>query len=328
MSEKYPDIKVIKELPEMKVACFSYYGTEPEGHAFDQLKKWYQENELSMYESSNRLFGYNNPDPQEGATEYAYEFCITIPEELYEKLEDVPASECHNTYSKVYRKVHPAGKYAVMSVLREDGTDLGYSIMMAWQRFLRWIDESKYIWGNSQYLEEHLGFNEEDNHIGGVDLYFSIQEDKKNLVSTVTEVKLDQRKVVVFREDGIGNFEEINQKCWKRAIGWANQSGLKSEECKIYQYNQGYSREKEVFNVVMIAVPEEYEIQPSEGGVDQVDILSEATYACIETTWEEEGNAWSAIGKWCKKNKGTIMGLALASNGIGAAIAEKFALFL
>ena len=29
----------------------------------------------------------------------------------------------------------------------------------------------------------------------------------------------------------------------------------------------------------------------------------------------------SVVNKWCKKNKGTIMGLALASNGIGAAIA-------
>ena len=36
LQEKYPDIKVIKELEEMKVACFTYFGKYPEGHALSE----------------------------------------------------------------------------------------------------------------------------------------------------------------------------------------------------------------------------------------------------------------------------------------------------
>ena len=39
LEEKYPDIKVIKELEEMKVACFTYFGKDPESHAFEKMKK-------------------------------------------------------------------------------------------------------------------------------------------------------------------------------------------------------------------------------------------------------------------------------------------------
>lgn len=38
LEEKYPDIKVIKGLENLKVACFTYYGKDPESHAFDTMK--------------------------------------------------------------------------------------------------------------------------------------------------------------------------------------------------------------------------------------------------------------------------------------------------
>lgn len=201
LAEKYPDIKVIRDLPEMKAACFTYFGETPEDHAYNRLKEWFEENELTLHDSPYRLFGYNNPDPEEGAKEYAYEYAITIPDEMYEKLEDVPDDIAHGvTYPKVYRKIIHSGKYAVLSVKRE-GDDIGYAIMAAWKRFVNWIDESKYFWGHNQYLEEHLGFSENDDHIGGVDLYFSIEEDKTSNVSKVTEVEIPEMKVLEFREE-------------------------------------------------------------------------------------------------------------------------------
>ena len=39
--------------------------------------------------------------------------------------------------------------------------------MMAWKRFNNWMMDSKYIYGEHQCLEEH---------IGGVDLYMPIKE--------------------------------------------------------------------------------------------------------------------------------------------------------
>jgi len=125
LEEKYPDIKVIKELEDMKVACFTYYGKDPEHHAFETMKKWANENDVYFHDVSYRIFGYNHPDPSN----------VDDSQEIY--------------------------------------------IIAAWKRFVLWIGESKYLWGGSQYLEEHLGFSEKDDHIGGVDLYISIKEKRQ-----------------------------------------------------------------------------------------------------------------------------------------------------
>ncbi|MDO4514775.1 MAG: helix-turn-helix domain-containing protein [Lachnospiraceae bacterium] len=190
--DKYPDIKVIKDLEPMKVACFSYYGKCPENHAYEVLKRWFHENEIILHDFNYRLFGYNNPDPQGEQEEYAYEYCITIPDEIYEKLEDVPSDLYGQTYPKVYRKLLSGGKYAVMSV-KPGESGLGEQIMKAWPRFTKWLDESKYMWGQAQYLEEHLGFSPEDDHISGVDLYISIAAD------TERKHYLSQAKTLAFR---------------------------------------------------------------------------------------------------------------------------------
>ena len=177
--DNYPDIKVIKELSPMKVACFTYFGDEPESHAFEELKKWANAHGISFSDQSYRIFGYNNPDPSDVDSDetYGYEFCVTIPDELYETLEEVPENFTKGTYNCVKRRTLSGGKFAVTSVKREGKEDIGEGIMLAWKRFNEWLHVSKYTWGGKQYLEEHLGFSEEDTHIGGVDLYVSIRDE-------------------------------------------------------------------------------------------------------------------------------------------------------
>lgn len=299
--EKYPDIKVIKELEPMKVACFTCYGKCPEDHAYETLKTWFHENEMSLHESAYRLFGYNNPDPQEGQQEYAYEFCITIPDEIYDTLEDVPAGLFEQTYPKVYRKLLPGGKYAVMSI-RPKGNDLGEQIAAAWPRLAKWLDESKYMWGINQYLEEHLGFSADDDHIGGVDLYISIAEDKNKLINQVVRQRKENETLVVFREEG-EDFNDVCCRSWNRAITWAGNVGLDSSQCTIYQYNQGYKKQKIKFNVVMIKVPTGFTVLPAENNEYSIETLDNE-FVMLPASWgEEEGAAWETIGKWCKKNK-------------------------
>ncbi|MBE5779367.1 MAG: helix-turn-helix domain-containing protein [Clostridiales bacterium] len=178
LAEKYPDIKVIRELPPMQVACFTYYGHQPEDHAFESLKAWAAEHDLALHREGYRVFGYNHPDPENVDSDetYGYEVCLTIPDELYNTLPDVPADFVRGTYDGVKRRVLPGGKYAVMSVKREEEGDIGQEIMKAWKRFIIWLDESKYTLGGGQYLEEHLDFSEDDDHVGGVDLYVSIRQ--------------------------------------------------------------------------------------------------------------------------------------------------------
>lgn len=299
--EEHPDIERIEELQPMKVACFSYYGKCPEDHACGVLKAWLHEKGMSLQGSSCRLFGYNNSDTQEGQQEYAYECCVTISDELYDMLEDVPAGLFDKTYSKVYRKLLAGGKYAVMTV-HSDGKELGEQIMAAWPRLERWLEESKYMWGTNQYLEEQLGFSSMDEHIGGVDLYISIAEDKKKRINQVMRQTKNDEILVVFREEGI-DFCEINCRSWKRAITWAQNVGLDSSQCTIYQYNHGYRKRKMLFNVVMIKVPEGFTVTPAENNEYSIETLN-GEFAVLSASWgEEEGAAWEIIGKWCRKHK-------------------------
>jgi AraC family transcriptional regulator len=50
----------------------------------------------------------------------------------------------------------------------------GSGIFNTWQRFNRWLSESKYVAADHQWLEEHLHFNDEFEHTGGMDLYMPI----------------------------------------------------------------------------------------------------------------------------------------------------------
>ena len=76
------------------------------------------------------------------------------------------------------RKTLDGGKYAVVSVKRGKSGDIGEAIIKAWLRFNKWLELSKFNWGQNQYLEEHLGFSDDDTHTGGVELYMPIKEVK------------------------------------------------------------------------------------------------------------------------------------------------------
>lgn len=159
-AENYPDIKVLKELPPMRVACYRYFGTNPEAHAFEVMTAWIRKNNIRLDKGEHRIFGYNSPDTNMDAKEYGYEVCLTIPEEM--KVED----------NQIQVKYLEGGLYAVIGV--ERGEDLGQSIMKGWQRFNQWLKGSKYSYGNRQWLEEHLSFDNNGEHIGGSDLYMPI----------------------------------------------------------------------------------------------------------------------------------------------------------
>lgn len=161
--EKYPDIKVLKELKPMRVAYYCYQGAEPEKHAFSVIKEWLNSGDINIKDST-RIFGYNNPSPESpDQREYGYEVCITIDKDT--KVED----------EKIKTKDLEGGLYAITSVRADKGTDIGHKIMQAWQRFNAWIKESKYTYGNHQWLEEHIGFDDDYSLFSGVDLYMPLK---------------------------------------------------------------------------------------------------------------------------------------------------------
>jgi AraC family transcriptional regulator len=166
--EKYPDIKVLKKLEPVRVAYYCYCGFEPERNAFKVMSAWLKKSGLSFRKDRLRVFGFNNPSPQSPEqTEYGYEIWVTIGDSV--DVED----------GLIKTKTFDGGLYAVCGV-RELKTSIsgagdGHEIMETWQRFSKWLEESKYTLGSHQWLEEHLQFSDAFEYTGGMDLYMPIK---------------------------------------------------------------------------------------------------------------------------------------------------------
>lgn len=306
LEEKYPDIKVIRELPDLKVACYTYFGKDPEDHAFAIMKEWAKTHNVPFHEDTYRIFGYNNPDPSnvdDFSELYGYEVCITISDEQYEALEDVPSILTKESYPCVKRRILRGGKYAVMSVKRDETGDIGTPIMAAWKRFNLWISESKYLWGGNQYLEEHLGFSDDDDHIGGVNLYISIKDTPNIILSKKEQVTIPTCNVAVFKSEG-NDKDSIAIKAWDNALTFAKQNHLDSNFCKIYQYNKGFDIRPPYFHVVMITLPDTFDIHNCiTSSAVSFEVFLGGTYLCVETTREQLMDTWMRMEQWRKETK-------------------------
>lgn len=162
--EKYPEIKLLKELPPMRVAYYCYLGEEPEYKAFEVVANWLRQSKLDYEKDKLRIFGYNNPSPTSpGQKEYGYEVCITIPDDFIV------------TDKIIKEKTLSGGMYAVCGVREGVVGESGCNISYAWQQLSKWLKDSKYSLGEHQWMEEHLHFNEEFEFVAGIDLYMPIK---------------------------------------------------------------------------------------------------------------------------------------------------------
>lgn len=158
LAADYPEIKVLRELGSMQVAYYRHISTSPEVEAFAVMRDWATRVGLVADRVKTRYFGFNNPNPTPGCTEYGYEVWVTIDEDL--AVDD----------ERIRAKTVPGGKYAVMTVNAEDGD----AIARAWQRMVAWLKVSPYQLGRHQWLEEHLDFGDEQGHDMKLDLYMPI----------------------------------------------------------------------------------------------------------------------------------------------------------
>ena len=152
--EQYPDIKIIKELPPMKVAYYVGRGYNAEFDSQKVLFKWVKDNHLDK--KAFRIFGFDNGGIGEA---HEYETWFAFNEDI---------SKYQNSQIKL--KSFSGGQYAVMSTRLEQ-------IESSWGRFRNWLKNSRYDYGPYQYLEEHLpDNNEEINDKTRIDLYMPIIE--------------------------------------------------------------------------------------------------------------------------------------------------------
>lgn len=324
----YPDIKVLKKLPSMKVACFKYFGPDPEDHAFAKMKEWVQKNGIKLNsktetgESAYRIFGFNNPDPsnpQDPSETYGYEVCVTIDDKLYETLPDACVYGKKESYECVMRKMLTGGKYAVVSVKRGKSGDVGEEICKAWPRFNKWLELSQFIWGQNQYLEEHLGFSDDDEHTGGVELYMPIREVKSisellNSGKLVEEV-IPSYKVACIRTQG-NDFMKTAFAAWDMAITWAKKMGIEPDSkgecgCRIFMFHTDIRREQEIMITLPSNFDENQDIQIKMESSDNniaflpvtIEQYSGGKYMTVLTDDKNQGEVWAEMEKWRKNNK-------------------------
>lgn len=69
-------------LPPATVAASQYVGENPEDNAGEKLRDFIKSVNLPEIKPDFRVYGFNNPSPQEGQEHYGYEFWVTIPDDM------------------------------------------------------------------------------------------------------------------------------------------------------------------------------------------------------------------------------------------------------
>lgn len=246
--EQYPDVKILSNLPDMKVAYYCYYGKNPEDGAFDVMRQWVLNNHLDIAKGNYRIFGYNAPDSDPSAEEYGYEVCVTIPDDMEVADENVKT------------KFLEGGRYAVVSIAH--GEDLGEEIMKGWKRFSAWLEGSKFVYGNTQWLEEHLGFDKDFEHLGGVDLYMPIKEKIACNDQDDDVVEEDVNPFTIVSYTSRGNGAEAAAR--KYLFAWAKKQGIDVTDGTVRvfsHYNFECVHTPDFFYKLCISIPDDFVIE-------------------------------------------------------------------
>lgn len=283
--EKYPDIKVLKELEPFRVAYYCYYGTEPENHAFSVMKDWLKRSGLSFEKDKLRIFGFNNPSPSDPEqTEYGYEVWVTIGD-------DVVVDD-----SLVKAKTFEGGLYAVCGVRNLVPGGEGTAIQGTWERFGKWLSDSKYVFANHQWLEEHLYFNDEFEYIGGMDLYMPIAP-KEALSKTAKEIVFaEPMRTMTLTFHGSNAYNRALTFMFNHA---GKQEGGSTQEKRRYfcYYNFERAGKDDFWCKAYITVTDEHEITDDSLAFE---MLEGGLYACEELEWQENAKRWYQFIDWVK----------------------------
>ncbi|BCZ46789.1 hypothetical protein psyc5s11_28560 [Clostridium gelidum] len=289
--EKYPDIKVLKKLETMRVAYYCYYGKHSEDNAFTVMREWINKTGMNINEQKLRIWGFDNPSPSEGHDEYGYEVCITIDE-------DIDVND-----DKIKTKFLDGGLYAVIGVKPDENGEIGYEIMKAWKRFNNWLTDSKYIYGGHQWLEEHLGFDDNFNHIGGVDLYMPIME-KNNIDMIKTFENVEPMWTATYMVTG----KDAIDKGRDYFLKWAASEGLFSDNLNnrfFAYYNYERIGHDDFFFKIHTTVDKEFK---TDNPNIKLEEFKGGYYAVMKSKYKYNGWALGEFMNWMSKSKEYCIG--------------------
>ncbi len=277
LSEKYPNIKVLKKLEPFRVVCYAAYGTSPEDDALAYMRQWAEQAGLLNEKYGYRLFGFDVAGSLKEDGSHGYEVWLSVPDDF--ESEELPV------------QTFPGGLYAVTT------TTIG-EIEATWNLFREWLKVSKYDLGTHQWLEEHLPFQEWAQ-------YRSQQEYKIDLYMPITEKGGKQKecihptKVAYYRATGLDR-EEVAMESWNVMLSWAQANRSSLENSKIYVYNSGMRKVKNHFQEVMITVDDDFECVDKKVKLKWFD---GGSYLSMKTTLPSLKDAWNEMGRWMALTK-------------------------
>lgn len=125
----------IKKLEHGRFASFYGYGNQPEETAMTKMFKWCEKRNIDLSKGKHHVFGFNNPNPVEGLTEYGYEFWVSVDKDEKPE-EDVRIIE------------FMGGIYATTIC---SGVE---KIFKTWQELIAWCKDNNMKFGYHQPLEK------------------------------------------------------------------------------------------------------------------------------------------------------------------------------
>lgn len=154
------NIRIIR-LRSMPVAWYRAESSSPEVDAWNVMRKWVTEHDLDNL-FTTRYFGFNNPNPVPGNPVYGYEVWVSVLNDHSSLLMKGPGV--------IRVKQFEGGRYAVTHTFLSE-------IQEKWKQLGEWVQESGYIPGKHQWLEEHIVADAASwNDDIQLDLYYPIQE--------------------------------------------------------------------------------------------------------------------------------------------------------
>lgn len=144
----------IKKLEPGRYASFYGFGNQPEETAMTKLFKWCEKKNINLSDGKYQVFGFNNPNPVEGLTEYGYELWISVDKN------EKPESD--------FRIVEFMGGTYATTICK--GAE---NIFRTWQELFEWCKENKIKFGYHQPLEKIIQNITDINNIV-IELYLPV----------------------------------------------------------------------------------------------------------------------------------------------------------
>ncbi|MFW9919440.1 MAG: GyrI-like domain-containing protein [Candidatus Thorarchaeota archaeon] len=159
------DVRIVKLNPH-RVVSVRVISRSPENDAWQKMREWAEPLGLLNKPRKHPVYGFNNPNPEPGSSEYGYEFWMVVDRE-YELLEGMEYKE------------FKGGNFAVITcnlteeLESEFFKENGY--LESWKKLDEWVRSSKYMMAKGPCLEHALSPDGSDGDFM-LDLYHPIKE--------------------------------------------------------------------------------------------------------------------------------------------------------